>query len=171
MTSLSIYVLLGVAIALVAWIFLVWRGVTQDWLPPDLAAGRVVLVEKNLYTNSPYCLAGRPDQVYRLQDGSHVPVELKNHTAARVYDTDVAQLSLQAWMLRRNGMKTAPHGYVALQTPQARARRAIRVQLHDDAFCESLIARYLAIIEGRRAPQKSRGPKCKTCGHFSICTR
>lgn len=157
------------ALALSLWVFLVWRGFTQDWLPDDLKAGRVVMVEKTLWVASPFAVVGRPDQVYRLLDGFHVPVENKNRDVHRVYETDIAQLSLQAWLLRRQGRPTAPYGYVAINSRQTGKRQAIRVDLGDDAYCERLITRYLDIIEGRAQARNSRGAKCRTCGHLSTC--
>lgn len=169
MTNLLSFVLFGLAAALAFWTFLVWRGFSQDWLPSELKAGKVVMVEKNLFARSPFPVVGRPDQVYRLPDGLHVPLENKNRDRHRVYETDVAQLSLQAWLLRRNGLPTAPFGYVAVNSRRTRARKAIRVDLRDDTYCERLIARYLDLTERRAPPRKDRGPKCETCGHRPLC--
>jgi CRISPR-associated exonuclease Cas4 len=169
MNNLVSFILFGLALALAAWTFLVWRGFSQDWLPDELKAGRVAQVERNLRADHPYRVIGRPDQVYRLPDGLHVPLENKNRDAHRVYETDIAQLSLQGWLLRRNGLPTAAFGYAVINSRTTRKRRAIRVELRDDAYCEQLIARYLAIIEGRAQARKSRGPKCKSCGHAGAC--
>lgn len=169
MSNLPSYILFGLAFALAVWTFLVWRGFTQDWLPDELKAGRVVLVEKNLLADDPYPVVGRPDQVYRLDSGLHVPLENKNRDEHRVYETDIAQLSLQAWLLRRNGMPTAPFGFVAINSRRTGQRKALRVELRDDAYCERLIARYLALIDGRLHPRRSRGRKCDTCGHRRAC--
>lgn len=169
MSNLPSYILLGLAFALAVRAFLVWRGFAQDWLPKELKAGRVVLVEKNLTAKEPYPVVGRPDQVYVLGNGLHVLVENKNRDRYRVYDTDIAQLSLQAWLLRRNGMPTAPYGFVAINNRRTGRRKTLRVDLGDDAYCERLISRYMAIIEGRAQPRRSPGPKCNTCGHRSEC--
>jgi len=149
--------------------FMVWRGFTQNWRPEDLKAGKVVLVEKNLFTNAPYAIVGRPDQVYRMPNGLHVPVENKNRDFHRVYETDIAELSLQAWLLRLNGMPTASYGYVAANSRKTGKRKALKVELRGDAYCEGLIRRYLDLIEGRAAARASRGRKCDTCGHRQAC--
>ncbi|MCW5322886.1 hypothetical protein D5039_17545 [Verminephrobacter aporrectodeae subsp. tuberculatae] len=172
MTSLTSFILFSMAIPLAAWIFMVWRGFTQNWLPDELKAGKIVLVEKNLLANYPCTgdsLVGRPDQVCRLPSGLHVPLENKNRDDHRVFDTDIAQLSLQGWLLRRNGMHTAPFGYVAINNRKTGKRHAIRVDLRDDAYCEGLMGRYLDLIELRTMPRKSRGRKCNTCGHRAAC--
>lgn len=169
MSNLASYILFALALLLAGWTFMVWRGFTQNWLPSELAEGKVTHVERNLFINSPFPVVGRPDQVYRLADGLHVPLENKNRDDHRVYETDIAQLSLQAWLLRLNGLETAPFAFVAINSRRTRKRRAIRVELRDDAYCEQLVARYLDIIERRAKPHKSRGHKCNSCGHLSVC--
>lgn len=152
-----------------AFAFMVWRGFTQNWRPADLKAGKVVLVEDDLFTNAPYPVVGRPDQVYRMPNGLHIPVENKNRDFHRVYETDIAELSLQAWLLRLNGMPTASYGYVAANSRKTGVRKALRVELRGDAYCEGLIRRYLDLIEGRVKARASRGRKCDTCGHRRVC--
>lgn len=169
MSNLASYILFALALVLAGWTFMVWRGFTQDWLPAELATAKVAQVEKNLFADAPFPVVGRPDQVYRLPDGLHVPLENKNRDHHRVYETDIAQLSLQAWLLRLNGLGTAPFGFVAINSRKTGERRAIRVALRDDAYCERLVARYLDIIERRAAPRKSSGRKCNTCGHRVEC--
>lgn len=167
------YLALGVGgvalIAVIGFVLLVWRGFAQNWRPEELKRGRVVMVEKDLYLDGAFPLAGRPDQVYRLPNGLHVPVENKNRDFHRVYETDVAELSLQAWMLRRLGMPTAAHGYVAANNRKTGERKALKVQLGDDQYCERLIRRYLDLIEGRVEARRSRGKKCDSCGHRRRC--
>lgn len=157
------------AIVAVCWIFLSWHRAARDWRPAELKAGRVVMIEKDLRMNRPYPVTGRPDQVYQLANGLHIPVEGKNRDTYHVYDTDIAQLSLQAWLLRHNGMPTAKHGFVAINNRQTGKRRAIKVWLMDDECCSNLVERYLDVIECRVLPEKKFGPKCKACGHQMIC--
>lgn len=91
MNYLAYALVLVALLAAAAFVFMVWRGFTQNWRPEDLKAGKVVLVEKNLFTNAPYPIVGRPDQVYQMPDGLHVPVENKNRDFHRVYETDIAE--------------------------------------------------------------------------------
>lgn len=170
MSNLPSFVFFGLAIALAVWLALVWRGFSQDWLPDELKDAKVAQVEKNLRADFPsHFITGRPDQVYRLPSGLHVPLENKNRDGHQVFETDTAQLSLQAYLLRLNGLQTAPFGYVAINSRRDGLRRAMRVDLRDDAYCERLIARYFDLIDGRAAPRKSRGRKCSTCGHRQPC--
>jgi len=164
--ALACFALAGI---LTLWLFMVWRGLSQDWLPAELKAARLAQIEEDLVVDEPFPVIGRPDRVYRLADGAHVPVELKNRTRHSIYETDIAEISLRAWLLRRNGKPTAEHGYVVINSRDTGTREATKVELRDDAFCERLIRRYIDIVEGRVVARKSRGPKCKSCGHFARC--
>lgn len=149
--------------------FILWRGQTQDWRPLDLKEGKVVMVEDNLYVEHPYRIIGRPDQVVKRADGVHIPVDAKNRDAYRVYATDIAELSLQAWMLRRHGLKTALHGYLAVTNRLTGQRKALRVTLGDDRYCENLIERYIILMEGRVPARRMSGRKCLSCGQRDRC--
>lgn len=188
--SLISIVLFALAIGVAVWTLLVWRGFTQVWLPEELKAASLVLVEKNIVIDMSFpaigrrldqlgrgCdelgrsfgMVGRPDQVYRLANGDHVPLENKNRDDHRVYDTDIAQLSLQAWLLRQTGKPTASFGYVVINSRRTRQRKSIRVDLYADAVCVRIIQRYLDVTEGRAVAKKNRGGKCKSCGHRPEC--
>lgn len=169
MNNVASYFLFFLSFALAVWTFLVWRGFSQNWLPPELATAKVAQVERTLFVHAPFRVVGRPDQVYRLPDGLHVPVECKNRDAHRVYETDVAQLSLQAWMLRLNGYATADFAFVAVNSRGTGRRKAIKVQLRDDAYCEWLIRRYIDVTQYRVQPRQSRGGKCNSCGYRALC--
>lgn len=161
--------LLAMAVAAAAWIAIVWRGISQRWLPADLRGAKLAMVERNVRIEMPFRLAGRPDRVYRLTTGVLVPVENKNRDDHLAYHTDIVQLSLQAWLLRRQGMRTASFGFVVINSRRTGRRLALRVALLDDRACLRVITRYFDVIEGRAAPVKSRGAKCRTCGHREIC--
>lgn len=167
--EIAVYVLIGIVFLGLVRLLATRREVERDWRPEELKSGRLVLIEENLITRTPFPVVGRPDRVYRLPDGSHVPVENKNRDNYYVYNTDVAQLSLQAWLMRRNGMKTARHGYVAINNRKTGQRKAVRVDLYDDRRCEQIIARYLDIIHGQVIPTKSKSGKCRFCGHQLLC--
>lgn len=164
------WLLMGLPVlAFLVFAFLIWRRQTQDWRPLDLKEGKVVMVEEKLYVEHPYRIIGRPDQVVQRADGLHVPVDAKNREAYRVYPTDVAELSLQAWMLRRHGLKTAGHGYLAVTHRETGQRRALRVTLGDDRYCEQLIERYFLLMEGRVPARRMTGRKCVSCGQRERC--
>ena len=166
MTLLALFCFLAAA-GLAWWLYMAWPGLSQDWLPDDLKAGKLVRVEEDLTADEPEPVIGRPDQVYRLATGLHVPVELKNRDSFAVYVTDIAEISLRAWLLRKNGMPTAGHGYVVINNRKTSKREAQSVELENDAFCERLIHRYIDLVTGRAKPRMAHQGKCKSCGHRS----
>lgn len=160
---------IGLTLVVAGWLMLIWRGISQNWLPKELKGATIAMVEKKLITVSPYPIVGRPDRVYRLSNGEYVPVENKNRDYHRVYETDIAQLSLQAWLLRQNNLPTSSFGYVVINSRKTRQRKSIRVDLYNNSVCARIIQRYIDLKEGRTYPHKSRGGKCKTCGHNQKC--
>lgn len=151
---------------------------TQDpleWLPPELHYARVAAVEKDmsclvdLHEHGRVRVHGRPDQVYQLHNGLYVPLEFKNRKSPRVQKTDSDQLSLQAWMLRRNGYQTAPFGVVIFRSWHTGKRRPVVVPLAGDLYSFSLIERYFGISNGSIAPVKAEDQRCNSCGHAQEC--
>jgi CRISPR-associated exonuclease Cas4 len=141
----------------------------EGWLPAELRQGEMVGVEKSLMATTPFLVTGRPDRVYRLASGAHTPLDFKNRDTTRLFESDRAQLSLQAWLLRRNSKPTAPHGYLVVRLRKTGKTSALKVDLGDDAYCERLIRRYLALREGSVKPVKAKDARCNTCGHKGDC--
>ncbi len=164
--SLALFFLAtGVAFLLALWL----RATLRASLPPVLRRARLVLAERLMLTEWPVRIAGKPDRVYRLPDGRHVPVERKNRDGFSVYETDRAQLSLQAWQMRQLGKKVADFGYVLTRDRRTKRVKWVPVALYDEAACVRLVRRYLEVIEGRAEARKNSGPKCKSCGHRVRC--
>lgn len=168
----TVLVLIGLLALWALWFAarLLFGGMVETWRPAELRGARLVMVERDLFAGSgELALAGRPDRVYRTRANLHVPVEYKTRYGFRLYETDCAQLSLQAWQLRRTGRATGPTGYVVVSEQGSRKRRALAVQLGDDAYCEALMRRYHALRRNGNDAQRNTGPKCKTCGHRAHC--
>lgn len=146
-----------------------------EWLPPELHYSQIVAVERDMNCRIELAgygrvrVNGRPDQVYRLPNGLCVPLELKNRNSPQVHKTDADQLSLQAWMLRRNGYETANFGVVVFRSWQTGKRRSLIVPLAGDLYCVSLIDRYLGLTNGAVAPVKANDRRCDSCGHAEKC--
>lgn len=168
---LFVPIVITLVITAAYWLYLNWREPSDDWRPIELKAGKVVMIEKDLRIDHPYPVIGRPDQVYRIENGLHLPVEYKNRNNYQIHDTDTAQLSLQAWLLRHNGMPTTDYGFMLIKNRKTGERRAIYVSLEDDVYCAKLVKRYLNVIERRELPEKNFSPKCWTCGHRMTCWR
>lgn len=158
----------------------------KDWLPHELKTAKVLAVEQDavvdvpsrswgergawgVIASRPIRLSGRFDQAYVLETGEVVPVEYKNRNGHTVYDTDVAQLSLQAWQLRQQGRRTAPFGFVVTRNRFNGKRKAHKVVPFDDDKCVGLIQRYLDVYSGQVKPHRKVGRKCDSCGHKERC--
>lgn len=158
----------------------------KDWLPNELKGAKVLAVEQDAVVDVPsrswgerggggvisqrtIRLSGRFDQAYVLETGEVVPLEYKNRNAHVVYDTDVAQLSLQAWQIRQQGKRTAAFGFVVTRNRVTGQRKAQKVVLLDDGHCVALIQRYLDVHAGQVRPNRKIGRKCDSCGHKGRC--
>lgn len=142
---------------------------TADWQPHELMTAELMHIEQDLAgtLSTGHHLYGRPDRVYKTKSGQHIPVEYKTRMRQTVYPSDVAQLSLQAWLLGKNGYKPAQHGYVVVDTPKGREAHPVRLLGPEKS--ESLVARYLDILDGKTTPRATPGRKCESCGHASRC--
>lgn len=165
MNTMNMLIVAGVIIASILWLALRSRRITEDWLPPELAAARLALIEKDLFCERPFRLAGRPDRVYVHQSGIMTPLEFKNRERFVTYQTDVAELSLQAWLLRRKGKRTSAYGYVTVRQRSTGIHRCLRVSLMSDKACEALIRRYQDVCSGRVEPQPCPPRRCGSCRH------
>jgi CRISPR/Cas system-associated exonuclease Cas4 (RecB family) len=167
--DLSDYLILLVVIALIIWALRVSRHDDQDeGLTIDKSAD-LIFKEKPLYAESPWRVSGRPDRIYRLPNRLHFPLEFKTRDHYRIYETDVAQLSLQAWLLRENGYPTVSYGYLVIKNRKTHNKKTIKVSLQNTTYCNQLMQRHLDLIEHRQTPRKSYGLKCEKCGHKPLC--
>ena len=90
-------------------------------MPEELRTAKLVASEQHYRCQKPVALSGTPDQVYRLLEGALVVVDTKRRPRARVYDADIAQLSIYRVLLAAQkafrGQPLAAYGYVRLVTP------------------------------------------------------
>jgi CRISPR-associated exonuclease Cas4 len=166
------YILVAIAVVVTAALLQLWaarRRHMRVWMPIDLKRSRLVEIETDLVIEKPVPIIGRPDRVYRDQLGEHTPVEFKNRNTFRTYDTDVAEISLRAWLLRVNGRPTTPHGYMVIDNRTTRERKAVRIALKSDRWCEALVEHHQMLLANSIQPNRVHGPKCSSCGHNSQC--
>lgn len=154
-------------LVLVAWRLVALR--TEAWLPAELRSAVLESVEEEISIEAPYAVRGRGDRVYRLEAGLRVPVELKTRDGFNVFETDFAELSLRAWLLRHVGRPTASFGYVVVRDRATGRTQARRVELRDDRYCEDLIHRYQLLTARWVPPRRQLGRKCNSCGHRPLC--
>ncbi len=140
-----------------------------SWLPHELKDATLAFNEHTIYTNQPYRIVGRADRIYQLPNGSYVPLEYKTRPNNNKYPEDIAELSLQAWQLRRENKQTEGYGFVVVKNMLTGKRTSFRVDLKGDAYCQTLIERHLAVKGSTVPAKKSIGPKCKACGHTARC--
>lgn len=137
-------------------------------LPSSLADAKLIFVEHDFSTvleNAGVQFVGRPDRVYQDADGTCHPVQIKSGDNARVYQGHRIQLSLEAFLLRRNGYKT---GAAYVSFVECGVWEA--VHLFDDARCVELIldrAR-LPNLEWPPLPIEQKA-KCVKCEHRTRC--
>ena len=145
------------------------RGI---WCPELLLNAQLVYAEKD-FSVKLKCefkgrITGRPDQVFRLKNGQHIPVEYKTRMHFQIYNTDIAQLSFYAFLLRRNGLETASYGYTVIENRLTRERNTLKVELWNDDWVIKTLMRYEALAKGA-TPSFSFTPKCLGCVHKERC--
>lgn len=140
--------LLIIAACLVLVVFLWPRKRSQ--LPTELGDARLVMNESPISIKHPIALHGTVDQVVELPDRSLVVIDSKTRRQQRVFSSDIAQVSLYAFMLRQLGHRVNGQGMIRVVTPG-------KVQFHpvsllDDNACLGLYRRHQQISAGMIDP-------------------
>lgn len=170
--SSTVLAVLALALLVGVWLIVAqWSGTDGrgDWRPTELRRAKLAHIERDLSVQGTHLVVGRPDQVWRLKNGRHVPVELKTRARQIVWESDIAELSLQAWLLRQCGFATTSHGWVVIEDIGSHSKSAHRVSLWSDQRCQAAIDRHVAIRTAAAAPKKVRGPKCRKCAYQARC--
>ncbi len=108
---------------------------------------------------------GRPDRVYRTKDGLHHPLDIKTG-APNVYFGHKQEVSLQAFLLRKNGYPTGNLGFLSF--PNAGKTESFR--LFGDDKCLAWIREKLELPFRGDAPEKIQNAnKCAKCGQQERC--
>lgn len=187
MTLLSFSLIL-IAVAALIGLALIWRAlniksrqpIIKMDLPPELKAGRLIMVEQEIHVEQPYKISARLDQVYEIVYNGKtylVPADFKTRATNRVYDTDVAEVSLQAWMLRNcaggNKHRVAPFGYILIHNTTDKRMYPKKFTLLSDQECENMIERYFDLVNPREyvvpTPLPASSKKCVACSHKKRC--
>lgn len=161
-------VLILILVLLAAGLFLVYkigdRPARDDWeakegRPEILRKARLAMSEEKILCDRPARLVGRVDQVYRVPSGELCIVDTKRRRHARVYGSDIAQISTYAAILRAHGHKVHPVGFVR-QAWQDRVRY-LPVRILPDS-------RVLDLVEKRRETIKNLG-SAPLAAHPALC--
>ena len=186
--------LIFIAIAALIGLALIWRAlnikssqhcsIIKMDLPSELKAGRLIMVEQEIYVERPYKISARLDQVYEITYNGKtylVPADFKTRATNRVYDTDVAEVSLQAWMLRnraggkKHHRQIAPFGYILIHNTTDKRMYPKKFALLSGQECENMIERYFDLVNPREyvvpTPLPASSKKCVACSHKKRCGR
>ncbi len=119
-----------------------------------LKGAQCVLNEQEIRTITPVPLHGKPDQVFKLRDGRYLLLDTKTRSEAKVFLSDIVQLSAYAVILKNNGFPVCPFAVarIASKKPQY-----LQVDLLPEHVVVKLYHKYHAIKFG------SLKPSC-TCG-------
>lgn len=145
----------------------------DDWLPETLRHGELVLAEpKAMKMDAPVMAVAKVDRAYRAGNVV-VPVEFKTRRRHRVYDTDIAELSVQRLVLEANRFgPVADIAYVVTEDPLTRTRARHAVRLISRDATATLIRRYHAIASGDEPGEMTDDSRrCAGCGHRRRCGR
>jgi len=154
-----------------------YQTVERQYMPPEIAAGTLVLSETTIRVRVPAMIVAKPDQVYLTSDGWLVPVENKTRPIDAVYDYDRAEVSVQGFALRhgRTGnlkkYPVASYGYIRVKRPNAPPVYH-RVSLHTDDAIVAMRQRRLDIEAGRVEPGGPASSRlCPKCSKRDTCPR
>lgn len=119
-----------------------------------LDGAQCVLNEQEIRTTTPVPLHGKPDQVFKLRDGRYLLLDTKTRSQAKVFFSDIVQLSVYAVILKNNGFPVCPFAVVRIASKKP---RYLQVDLKPEHVVVKLYHKYHAIKSG------SLTPSC-TCG-------
>lgn len=140
-----------------------------SWPPEELRHDTLAYVERTFRTVEHPILFARVDRAYRSSDGLITLVELKTRVEARVYPSDIIELSAQRMALSANtGEPVSTVAYVVVESEGR--RKPLPVRLLRTVEVEGLIQRREHLLAGRlmsRAPPHE-GP-CARCPWRARC--
>lgn len=145
---------------------------SESGLPLELRRAELAFAELQFRTVGPMTLHAKVDRAYRRRDGVFVLLELKTRTHAKVYLSDVIELSAQRVALATERcVPVAEHGYVLIQGPDGRQLGCRRVKLLSDREVLELAWRRLRLLTGEIAPRANGAPHlCHGCAQRERCT-
>lgn len=147
------------------------------WMPVELRTARLEASERDFVARidgNPVPV--RPDQIYRTADGRLVPVDSKTRSGARVFPSDVIEVSVQRLALAQDprftgNARVADYGYVRLARGGRNGRPAYkRIELMTEDDLTQLYRRYQDVVAGRLSPVCQTNPRaCAGCGYRARC--
>ena len=143
----------------------------EESAPNELLTATPIRLTKTLRMTRPFALHGKPDQVYRLADGSVVVREDK--LSAFSLNAAIIQASVYAAILRHNpppelrGARVANHGWIRTGNPAHGKTRFHRITVLDDSQLRRLVDTYIALGEGFNPTKTQERVVCqRRCSHY-----
>lgn len=140
-----------------------------SWPPEELRDGTLTYVERTFRTVEHPILVARVDRAYRSSDGLITLVELKTRAEARVYPSDIIELSAQRMALSADtGEPVSTVAHVVVESEGR--RKSLPVRLLRTVEVEGLIQRREHLLAGRLMPHAPphEGP-CVGCPWRARC--
>lgn len=137
----------------------------RGFLPKHLHSAKLAMSEQDIACSF---LHGRLDRAY-WYEGRLVLLEFKTRSRPVVYPSDVAELSLQAWILRQNKKKVSSIAYVVIVQPKSKVVKMVK--LLSDEQCLKLYNRYFELKHNPSTAKKANNAKCNSCGYRAICQK
>ncbi|MFT3815565.1 MAG: PD-(D/E)XK nuclease family protein [Acidovorax sp.] len=165
--------LLVAAAWLARWLWKTRRGDGSTRLPAEMRSAELVFSERLFHATTPIVISAKVDRVYRRCDGVFVLLELKTRSHARIYPSDVIELSAQRVALLRDlGQPVAGYGYVLIQDSSGRQLACRRVRLLSESSVARLAARRRNLLAGVDQPVANGAPHlCRSCPQRPLCGR
>ena len=145
------------------------RRAELAWRPPGLRDAVLRYAERTFRTHRPFPLVARVDRAYRSA-GRIVLAELKTRRLAKVYPSDILELSAQRVALEAAaGEQVSDTAYVLVLEPGGR-RTVHPVRMLGREEVTHIAQRRHAILAGATEPHPARSEAlCRRCGHLKRC--
>lgn len=143
----------------------------HEWLPVRLAERELVWSEKTFRCEAPIPMVARIDRAYLSDSRQLTLVDFKRRAAARTYQSDVVELSVQRYVMQKAGHPVSRHAYLVVVPSGGGRSRALPVELEDARTIERRIARWSALMAEDVPPERTANlTLCRRCGHVDRCT-
>jgi len=142
----------------------------ERWRPQALRNARLVHSERT-FRSTKLRIVARLDRAYQDR-GVITLVEFKTRAIARVYHSDVIELSAQRIALAdETGQLVADIAYVVTQDIATRRRVPHSVRLLPREEVAALVKRREDLIAGKDVPMPARSTRmCEKCAHLASCS-
>ena len=136
------YILVGALIVIMFGMLLAYVHKFSDDIPRDMVGYGYVVSGVNLYTFYPYMVICHCTKIHVSDDQVHTILIEKKRESSNIFDSDVAEISLCAWVCRANMKIVEDFGYIVIENTSNNERCTFRVSLYTEAVCLRLLSIY-----------------------------